>query len=65
MANMVSGGDMIIDSWFDPPERHELCQCVGCHEEGGHDNDRSAWDRLGCWLCYDELTEEAKRNVDF
>lgn len=44
------------EKWLDPPEVHELDECLGCHEEGLHDDNLERWARY-CELCADLLDE--------
>lgn len=52
------------DSWYDPPEGHEVDLCFDCHENGCHENAIDWWAQQGCIGCQDELRQEVNLNVD-
>ena len=41
----------VPDSYFDPPEWHELCSCQACHDCGAHTGEIVLWYDLGCVDC--------------
>ena len=44
-------------SWYDPPEYHEIDSCLVCHLLGEHIEEAEYWSKLNCWKC-EELLEK-------
>jgi len=51
MADKIKGPP---NSWYDPPDTHDLCQCENCHEADLHEPIEH-WIEEGCMRCEEKM----------